>query len=93
MVNSSMVTHQSSHVARINVFILTNTSHVVLLRVLSSVVKLLLRRNPQAAMARRGVGRLPLHYAIFADKPNLEVCPIDVFVIDGSLLVFQLWWI
>ena len=34
---------------------------------------MLLAMNPHAAMARRGVGRLPLHYAIFADKPSLEV--------------------
>ena len=41
------------------------------------MVNLLLRRNPHAAMARRGVGRLPLHYAIFADVPNLEVSNIE----------------
>jgi hypothetical protein len=57
------------------------------------VVKLLLRRNPQAAMARRGVGRLPLHYAIFADKPNLEVCTSNVLEIDFSLLLFPEYFV
>jgi hypothetical protein len=38
-----------------------------------AVVQLLLQHNPHAAMGRRGVGRLPLHYAVFTDKPRLEV--------------------
>lgn len=43
------------------------------------MVNLLLRNNPHAALARRGVGRLPLHYAIFADTPSLEVRNINTF--------------
>ena len=61
-------------------------------------MNLLLRNNPHAALARRGVGRLPLHYAIFADSPSLEVSAhasacvyrLIIFFLYGTFCYLQL---
>ena len=37
------------------------------------VVRLLIATYPDGVCMRRGVGRLPIHYAVFYDQPNLEV--------------------
>ena len=54
------------------------------------MVNLLLRNNPHAALARRGVGRLPLHYAIFADSPSLEVQNILCFEFVCTEITLQI---
>jgi hypothetical protein len=47
---------------------------------LPQVVRYLVRSNPAAASARRGVGRLPVHYACFADEPDVDIirCLLEV---------------
>lgn len=44
------------------------------------MVQRLVKEYPAAVTSRRGVGRLPVHYAVFADCPSIDVlrCLVEV---------------